>query len=60
MPQVGERREMVGEDHCILFWRKVEDPAFAGRSLLWNRIEDRGPLRVFQVERVEHRVGDAW
>ena len=51
---------MVGEDHCILFWRKVEDPAFAGRSLLWNCIEDRDPLRVFRVERVEHRVGYVW
>ena len=58
VPQVREGREMVGEDQGILFCRKVEDLALAGRSLLGKHVEDGGPLRILQVEWVEHRVGD--
>ena len=36
----------MGEDQGILFCRKVEDVALAGRSLLGKYVEDRGPLRI--------------
>jgi hypothetical protein len=57
-PQVGEGREMMGEDQGVLLCRQVEDPVFAGEGLLGKHVEDRGPFRMLQVKRVEHRVGD--
>src|SRR5215213_5895081 len=58
MPQVGEGREMVGEDQSVLLCCKIEDATLAGRSLLGNHVEDGGPPRIFQMEWVEHCVGD--
>ncbi len=58
MPQIGEGREVVGEDQGVLLCGEVEDPVFARGGQIGKHIEDRGPLRILQVERVEHSVGD--
>ena len=49
---------MVGEHQRLLLRRAVEDAALARRGLLRQDVEDRHPVRMLQVERIEHDVGD--
>src|SRR5215208_2658030 len=58
VPQVGEGREMVGEDQSVLLCRQVEDATLAGGGLPGKYVENRGPFRMLQVKGVEHCVGD--
>ena len=46
------------EDQCIFFCREIEDPSLASRGLLAEHVKNRGPVRILEVKRLEHSVGD--
>ena len=46
------------EDQGVLLCREIEDASLTGRGLLRKHVEDWGPFRMFQVERIEHCIGN--
>ena len=49
---------MLAYHQSLLLHCQVQDPALAGGSLLRDDVIDRDPVRVLQVQRMKHRVGD--
>jgi hypothetical protein len=48
----------VHEDQGVLLCREIEDASLTGRDLLRKHVEDWGPFRMFQLERIEHCIGN--